>query len=74
MSYLEADLIEELDSQIETGYLWRSESAGQYRATLKGAIAMGWNELWPISSIRRARRDRRARRLLAELADHREFG
>lgn len=71
--YFAGDLIDEMESQIESGYVWRSDNEGVYRATLKGAIAMGWNELWPISAMRRARRDRQARRLLAELADHRNM-
>ncbi len=40
--------------------------SAHYRATVKGACMMTWNELWPFKSLIRARHYRRARWLLAE--------
>lgn len=66
-AYLAAALREELDRQIPTGYMERDEAAGIYRPTVKGAFLMTWGELFPFKQIRRLRRDRQARELLAEL-------
>jgi hypothetical protein len=69
VAYLAQSLVEELDSQIETGYMYRSRQEPAYWPTWKGAFLMTWGQLWPFKAIRRARRDRKARQLMAELQE-----
>jgi len=42
-------------------------AGNDFRATLPGAFRLAWQELWPISAIRRRKRDREAKALLEEL-------
>jgi hypothetical protein len=60
-------LIEELEAQIPTGYLYLSPEEKVYRATWKGAFLMTWKLLWPMKAIRQKQRERQARRLMAQL-------
>jgi hypothetical protein len=60
-------MIEEMEAQLGTGYLYLSPAEKMYRPTAKGAFLMAWKLLWPMKTILRARRDRTARRLQAEL-------
>jgi hypothetical protein len=62
-----AFMTEELEDQVGTGYMYLSAAEKLYRPTWKGAFLMTWKLLWPIKAVRHAARDRRARRLLAEL-------
>jgi len=50
--------------QLETGYL--VDCSGGYRPTLKGAVIMTWQLLWPFKAIRKSRRQRNAEQLLGE--------
>jgi hypothetical protein len=68
-AYLAAGVVEELEGQVETGYFYRAPDGSSYRPTWKGVFIMTWQELWPFKAIRRARRDRKARQLLAELEE-----
>jgi hypothetical protein len=61
----EAVLEETFRDQIGTGYL--AETAGGFRPTLKGALIMTWQELWPLKNLRRRRERQHAERLLSEL-------
>jgi hypothetical protein len=60
-------MIEELEGQIETGYMYLSPAEGVFRPTWRGELLMTWGLLWPFSAIRRMIRDAEARRLLKEL-------
>jgi hypothetical protein len=66
-AYLSRAIVEELEGQIDTGYMYYVESEGQFRPTLKGAFLMTWGLLWPFTALRRMRRDREARRIIGEL-------
>lgn len=55
---------ETLAAQVETGYL--AAVPGGFKATKKGACIMGWQELWPMKAIRRARCRREAEQALVE--------
>jgi hypothetical protein len=66
-AFLAAAMREELERQIPTGFMWLSEEEGLFRPTWKGAFLMTWGLLFPFKQIRLARRDRKAKRLLAEL-------
>jgi hypothetical protein len=68
-AYLAASVVEDLEGQVGTGYFHRSEHEKSYRPTWKGVFIMTWQELWPFKAIRRARRDHKARQLLAELEE-----
>jgi hypothetical protein len=57
----------ELDHAARAGYMELSSDGETYRPTWKGAFLMTWKLLWPANLMLRAARDRRARRLLAEL-------
>ena len=65
--YLAQGLLEEMDTQIESGFLYLDESRAAYRPTMKGALLMTWKNLPPLNSIAKARRDHAARRILDEL-------
>lgn len=67
VAYLARAMVEELEGQIDTGYMYRSHLENVFRPTWKGAFLMTWGLLWPFSMIRRMLRDARARRLLREL-------
>jgi hypothetical protein len=62
-----AGMIEEMEAQVPTGYLYLSPEEKLYRPTWKGAFLMVWKLLWPMKSILRSRRDRAARQLIAQL-------
>jgi len=51
---------------VAAGYL-RPSGHDRFRLTVRGAFLLTWRQLWPISVLVRALRDRRARRLLASL-------
>lgn len=59
-----AAMDEEFARQLETGYLVRC--SGGYRPTLKGAVIMTWQLLWPFKAIRKSRRQRNAQQLMGE--------
>ena len=67
VAYMARAMVEELEGQIQTGYMYLSPGENVYRPTWKGAFLMTWALLWPFSAIRRARRDAKARRMLREL-------
>ena len=66
--YIQFALIEELDNACQFGYMRLDAAESVYRPTIKGACLMTWQELWPIKGFRLARRRRRERRLLEDLA------
>lgn len=66
-AYLAAAMVEELDSQLEPGYLYLTSDEEEYRPTWKGAFLMTWGQLPPFKNLAESRRDREARYLLAEL-------
>ncbi len=63
---LAASMIEELEDQVQTGYLYLSPREKLYRPTCKGALLMTWKLLWPFKTIQRRRVARTARRLMTE--------
>jgi hypothetical protein len=72
-AYLAWAIRNELQGQVETGYLYEDEEAAAFRPTWKGALLMTWGLLWPLKAIRTAQRDRLARQIIAELeADSRD--
>lgn len=66
-AYLEAAIVEELEAQLDTGYMYLSRSESAFRPTMKGAFLMTWGMLWPFKALRSAARDRRGLRLIARL-------
>lgn len=66
-AYMTRAMREELDGQILTGYMYLASGGEVFRPTWKGAFLMCWALLFPWKQIRFARRDRKERRLLAEL-------
>jgi hypothetical protein len=62
-----AFMMEAFAEVIGPGYMYLSPADKMYRPTWKGAFLMTWPLMWPMTVLRRAARDRRARRLLAEL-------
>jgi hypothetical protein len=62
-----ASMVEEMEAQVKIGYLYLSTHEQVYRPTCKGAFLMTWKLLWPLNAIRKARRERAAARLTAEL-------
>ncbi|WP_339908141.1 hypothetical protein [Symmachiella dynata] len=63
---LKQDLIKEFYDQIATGFLYLDSTQQYYLPTFKGAYLICWKQMWPITSVRRAIRRRRATRLLRE--------
>jgi hypothetical protein len=62
-----AFMVEAFAETVGPGYMYVSPVDRTYRPTWKGAFLMTWKMMWPMKVIRRAARDRKARRLLAEL-------
>ncbi len=58
-------LEETFRDQVGTGYL--AETAGGFRPTIKGALIMAWQELWPAKALRRSREQKRAAAILRKL-------
>jgi hypothetical protein len=54
---------------IQQGIFYQPTGGDHVRCTLPGAFRLAWQELWPISAIRRAARDRREQELLAEIGN-----
>lgn len=68
--YVSEDVLQEtFRQQVGTGYL--AETSNGFAPTIKGALLMTWQELWPFKAIRRSRERRRATSLLAELEPQR---
>ncbi len=67
VAYMARAMVEELEGQIETGYMYLSANEGVFRPTWKGAFLMTWGLLPPASTIRQMRRNARARQLLKDL-------
>jgi hypothetical protein len=65
--YFHEAMLEEMIVQLDTGYLFREPGDGDFRPTIKGAILMTYKNLWPITSLLKARRKRKGERLLQEL-------
>lgn len=65
--YLARAIREELEGQIDSGYMFLASGGEVFRPTWKGAFMMCWALLFPWKQIRFARRDRKAARLLEEL-------
>jgi hypothetical protein len=63
-----ASLVEEMEAQLTTGYLYLSPQDNVYRPTWKGAFLMTWKLMWPMKAIRRVLQEREAARLMADLA------
>lgn len=66
--YMQAGMIEELEHACQVGYMKLDAAAGKYKPTLVGALIMTWQELWPTTWIRRAKRARKERQILDQLA------
>lgn len=66
-AYLTRALREELEGQIDTGYMFLSPDGEVFRPTIKGAFLMCWALLFPFKQIRFARRDAKEKRILEEL-------
>ncbi|MBI2923314.1 MAG: hypothetical protein HYY18_19835 [Planctomycetes bacterium] len=72
---LQADLPEkmcesiarDLDEQIRWGWLHRDPGSPRCLLTLRGAYILTWQQLWPMSRLRRGKRAWRERRLLERL-------
>jgi hypothetical protein len=62
-----AFMVEAFAETVGPGYMYLSPGDRAYRPTWKGAFLMTWKLMWPMTAIRRAARNRTARRLLAEL-------
>jgi hypothetical protein len=65
--YLARAIVEELENQVTTGFLYHDAGKDAFCATWKGALLMTWSLCWPFSAFRKWRRARKAQRLLAEL-------
>jgi hypothetical protein len=61
----------DLAQKEKEGIFYYDPQADTYRPTWKGAYIMTWAQLWPFRAIRRILRDRRAEKLLADLAARR---
>jgi hypothetical protein len=57
-------IAEGLDYYVRVGYLRLDEASGTYRLTVRGALMVGWKQLWPWGPIRQSLRLARGRRLL----------
>jgi len=57
---------ETINELIRRGFVYQPSSADHVRCTMYGALFAGWSQLWPISLLRRIRRDRVARQLVHE--------
>jgi hypothetical protein len=68
IQYLLAVYPEALFDAEQRGIFYRPAGGDHFRCTLYGAFRLSWQEVWPISAIRRRRRDRAARELLEELS------
>ncbi len=65
MQYMARGVLEKsFTEQVGTGYLTRTPQG--FGPTIKGAIIMAWQELWPLKPIRRMQRKRRAEQVLNE--------
>jgi hypothetical protein len=73
VAYVSRILVEQLEEQIGTGYMYRAAGGKWYWPTWKGALLMTWGQLWPFKPIRIHLRTHRARQLMAELG-HPEEG
>jgi hypothetical protein len=60
-------MVEAFAEGVGPGYMYLSAADKTFRPTWKGAFLMTWKLMWPMTTIRRAAREREARRLLAEL-------
>jgi len=67
VQYLLAVYPEALFDAERRGIFHRTPDGQYFRTTFPGAFRLAWQELWPISAIRRSKRDRQARELLEEL-------
>jgi len=67
VAFVQTVLNREMVGAAEDGYLYLTSDQKHFRATAKGALFMTWQELFPFKHIRRAMRDRRARKQLVEL-------
>ncbi|MDP6468155.1 MAG: hypothetical protein QF918_10470 [Pirellulaceae bacterium] len=67
VAFVRAVLHREMVGAASDGYLYLTADSKYFRATLKGAYLMTWQELCPIKQIRRSSRDRQARQQLVEL-------
>ena len=67
LAYVSKEVLEKsFADQVPTGYLRRCPAG--YAPTVKGACLMTWQELWPLKAIRKARCQRAAAAVLADLA------
>lgn len=55
--------------QVGTGYLTRTSQG--FGPSIKGAIIMAWQELWPLKPMRRMQKKRQAEQVLGEFEPHR---
>ena len=67
LAYMVFAIRDELQHATETGFLRYLPAEDLFRATLKGAYLMSWQELWPLKGIRLSRRLRKSQQVLAEL-------
>ena len=66
VEYFTGVLVKGYDEQVERGVLRLDEKNGVYRPTIVGAYKMTWRLLFPLKQILTAKRDARARQILAE--------
>jgi len=60
---LEEDIVRPMERQASMGYLRLDESSQMYRPTVKGAVIMTAQSLWPLSMIRKQRAAAQSRRI-----------
>lgn len=66
-AFLAHAIVQEVEGQIGTGYFYLAEEEEVFRPTWKGALMMTWSQLWPFKAMAIAKRNKKARELLAEL-------
>ncbi len=67
VAFVRAGLHQEMVDAAKDGYLYLTSDSKSFRATIKGALLMTWQELFPCKQLRRLYRDRQAKQKLAEL-------
>lgn len=68
-AYLARSIVEELEAQIDTGYLYQTEDEEAFLPTWKGAFLMTWSQLPPFKNVGQMRRNSREQTILREAGD-----